>query len=326
MGLLDIKPHQVSRDLRGYSVFLYGAPKTGKTTIACQFPGALLLAFEKGYSTIGGVLAQPINSWSEFKKLFVEFKDPAVKERYQTIVIDTADIAYSYCEKYICTRESDAKHSYQNVADIPYGKGYSMAMDEFDECIRKILQLGYGLVIISHDQDKTMKNENGEEYNQIIPTLDKRARLICERTCDIIGYCREIEDQEGHKTVRMFMRETSRYVAGSRFKYTPDSIELSYDNLVKAIADAIDEQERVSKGTTTNSFNNLHTDDIEYDFPALMKEVQQTVGALMSGHPEMEHKIVSIVDKHLGKGKKVSDCTPDQAALVDLILYDLKHL
>ena len=326
MGLLDIKPHQVSRDLRGYSVFLYGAPKTGKTTIACQFPGALLLAFEKGYSTIGGVLAQPINSWSEFKKLFVEFKDPAVKERYQTIVIDTADIAYSYCEKYICTRESDAKHSYQNVADIPYGKGYAMAMDEFDECIRKILQLGYGLVIISHDQDKTMKNENGEEYNQIIPTLDKRARLVCERTCDIIGYCREIEDQEGHKTVRMFMRETSRYVAGSRFKYTPDSIELSYDNLVKAIADAIDEQERVSKGTTTNSFSNLHTDDIEYDFPALMKEVQQTVGALMSGHPEMEHKIVSIVDKHLGKGKKVSDCTPDQAALVDLILYDLKHL
>ena len=326
MGLLDIKPHQVSRDLRGYSVFLYGAPKTGKTTIACQFPGALLLAFEKGYSTIGGVLAQPINSWSEFKKLFVEFKDPAVKERYQTVVIDTADIAYSYCEKYICTRESDAKHSYQNVADIPYGKGYSMAMDEFDECIRKILQLGYGLVIISHDQDKTMKNENGEEYNQIIPTLDKRARLVCERTCDIIGYCREVEDQEGHKTVRMFMRETSRYVAGSRFKYTPDSIELSYDNLVKAIADAIDEQERVSKGTTTNSFNNLHTDDIEYDFPALMKEVQQTVGALMSGHPEMEHKIVSIVDKHLGKGKKVSDCTPDQAALVDLILYDLKHL
>lgn len=326
MGLLDIKPHQVSRDLRGYSVFLYGAPKTGKTTIACQFPGALLLAFEKGYATIGGAMVQSVNSWSEFKKLFVEFKDPAVKEKYQTVVIDTADIAYSYCEKYICTRESDAKHSYQNVADIPYGKGYAMAMDEFDECIRKILQLGYGLVIISHDQDKTMKNENGEEYNQIIPTLDKRARLVCERTCDIIGYCREVEDQEGHKSVRMFMRETSRYVAGSRFKYTPDSIELSYDNLVKAIADAIDKQESASKGTTTDSYSNLHTDDIEYDFPALMKEVQQTVGALMSGHPEMEHKIVSIVDKHLGKGKKVSDCTPDQAALVDLILYDLKHL
>ena len=151
MGLLDIKPHQVSRDLRGYSVFFYGAPKTGKTTTACKFPGALLLAFEKGYSTIAGAMVQSINSWSEFKKLFVEFKDPAVQEKFQTIVMDTADIAYAYCEKYICNRESDAKHDYQSVADIPYGKGYSLAMEEFDECIRKILQLGYGLVLISHE-------------------------------------------------------------------------------------------------------------------------------------------------------------------------------
>lgn len=326
MGLLDIKPHQVSRDLRGYSVFLYGAPKTGKTTIACQFPGALLLAFEKGYSTIAGAMVQPINSWSEFKKLFTELKDPAVQEKFQTIVMDTADIAYTYCEKYICNRESDAKHSYTNVAEIPFGKGYSLVMEEFDECIRKILQLGYGLVIISHDQDKIMKNEAGQEYNQIVPTLDKRARLVCERTCDIIGYARLVSDEQGNKQVRLFMRETDRYVAGSRFKYTPDSIELSYDNLVNAIADAIDTQEKMNKGSTTTESYNMHVEEITYDFNALMEDVQKTVGEIMSTKPEFEHKIVAIVDKHLGKGKKVSDCTPDQAALVDLILYDLKNL
>lgn len=326
MGLLDIKPHQVSRDLRGYSVFLYGAPKTGKTTTACQFPGALLLAFEKGYSTIAGAMVQPINSWSEFKKLFIEFKDPAVQARFQTIVMDTADIAYSYCEKYICNKESDAKHDYQSVADIPYGKGYSLAMEEFDECIRKILQLGYGLVLISHEQDKPMKNERGEEYNQLIPTLDKRARLVCERTCDIIGYCRQVEDAEGNKQVRMFMRETSRYVAGSRFKYTPDSIELTYDNLVKAISEAIDAQENAVQGSTTTEAYNMHTEEVQYDFAALMADVQDVVGHLMATRPEVEHKIVSIVDKHLGKGRKVSDCTPEQASLVDLILCDLKSL
>ena len=325
MGLLDIKPHQVSRDLRGYSVMLYGAPKTGKTTTACQFPGALLLGFEKGWSTIAGVMVQPINSWSEFKKLFVEFKDPDVQAKYQTIVIDTADIAYSYCEKYICNRESDAKHDYQTVADIPYGKGYAMAMEEFDECIRKILQLGYGLVLISHEQDKTMKNERGEEYNQLIPTLDKRARLVCERTCDIIGYCRQVQTENGY-VVRMFMRESDRYVAGSRFKYTPESIELTYDNLVKAIGDAIDAQEDLVKGSTTDASFNMHKEEIQYDFEGLMKEVQATVGNLMTTRPEMEHKIVAVVDKHLGKGRKVSDCTPDQAALVDLILTDLKLL
>ena len=55
MSLLDLKPHEVSRDLRGYSVLFYGTPKSGKTTIARKFPGALLLAFEKGYNALPGV-------------------------------------------------------------------------------------------------------------------------------------------------------------------------------------------------------------------------------------------------------------------------------
>lgn len=30
IDLLDIQPHQVSRDLRGYSIFFYGDPKSGR--------------------------------------------------------------------------------------------------------------------------------------------------------------------------------------------------------------------------------------------------------------------------------------------------------
>lgn len=84
-SLLSIKPHQVSRDMRGYSVFFYGGWKTGKTTIACKFPKHFLLAFEKGYSAIPGAMAKPINSWSEFKKTLRELKDPAVKEQFETV-------------------------------------------------------------------------------------------------------------------------------------------------------------------------------------------------------------------------------------------------
>ena len=140
-SLLDIKPHQVSRNLRGYSVLFYGEPKSGKTTTASQFPGALVLAFEKGYLTIPGIMAKDINSWGEFRKTLRELDDPDVKNAFQTIVIDTADIAYGYCEKYVCSQASDAKNSYENIADIPFGKGYKMAQAEFDVCIRKILQM-----------------------------------------------------------------------------------------------------------------------------------------------------------------------------------------
>ena len=64
IDLLSLKPHQVSRDLRGYSVFFFGDPKTGKTTTASRFPDSLLLGFEKGYNAIPGVIAAPVNSWA----------------------------------------------------------------------------------------------------------------------------------------------------------------------------------------------------------------------------------------------------------------------
>ncbi len=326
MGLKDIKPHQVSRNLKGYSVFFYGEPKSGKTTIATRFPRALLLAFEKGYNALPGVMAQPINSWGDFKKALTELRDPEVQEMFETVIIDTADIAYSYCEKYICSRESDQKNTYETVADIPYGKGYTMAQDEFDTCIRKILQLNYGLVLISHSTEKTFTNEKGQEVSKIVPTLDKRARLVCERTCDIIGYSRAIDTDDGNKTI-LFMRGTPRFVAGSRFRFTPDFIEFSYDNLVNAIAEAIDKEAAASNGTlVTDEKTQVVSQEETYDFEALMKEFQDLVGILMQKDQGNAIKITQIVDKHLGKGKKVGDCTAEQAAIIDLIVHDIKAL
>ena len=326
-SLLDIKPHKVSRDLRGYSVLFYGEPKSGKTTISSRFPGALVLAFEKGYSAIPGIMAKPMNSWGDFKKTLTELKDPEVKNVFQTVVIDTADIAYGLCEKYICSRESDAKNTYEQISDLPFGKGYKLAQQEFDEGLRKILQMDYGLILISHAVDKTFKDEAGVEYNQIIPTLDNKARLVCERTCDIIGYSRQVQTEEGVKT-KLFMRGTPRFGAGSRFRYTPDSIDFSYDNLVKAISDAIDAEEANSGAQyiTNEPMSKTHLNEPSYNFEALMGEFQNLVGELMGKSPAMQGKITAIIDKHLGKGKKVSDCTPDQAPQIDLILFDLKRL
>lgn len=67
INLLNLQPHKVSTDLSGYITYIYGAPKTGKTTLATQMPNALLLAFERGYNALPGVIAQDINTWGEMK-------------------------------------------------------------------------------------------------------------------------------------------------------------------------------------------------------------------------------------------------------------------
>ena len=339
MGSIDIfavQPHQVSRDMRGYSVFLYGGWKTGKTTTAVKFPKHFLLAFEKGYSAIPGAMAQPINSWSEFRQVLRQLKDEKAKTMFETIIIDTADIAYDYCCKYVC-----ANNGVDTIADIGYGKGYGLVEKEFDECLRQIVQMGYGLVVISHEADKVFTDEGGKQYNKIVPTLDKRANNVLARMCDIIGYTRSVTDESGKEKVVMFMRGTSRYEAGSRFKYTPDYIDLSYDNLVQAIGDALDKQMAEDGADLfTDKRENVHVDTTSaLDFDELMKEFSDIIANIpgsTDGAAETEDgqkfrdywqpRITQAIEKYLGKGKKIKDATRDQVEAVDLVVSELKEL
>lgn len=323
-ALTMIKPHEVSRDLSGYSVLFYGTPKSGKTTIASHFPKSLVFAFEKGYSAIPGIMAIPVNSWREFRSFLMDLREDETKEMYKTVVIDTADIAWDYCSDYICQQNGVSK-----IGDIAYGGGYALAQREFDTCIRKILQMDYGLVLISHSKEKTLKDEQGNEYDQIMPTLENKARLICERTCDIIGMCRPVKEADGSVQTRLFLRETPRYVAGSRFKYIVDSIPFTYDNLVQAITDAIEKeaQETGNKYVTATKANLHVAPEVKtYDFKALIDEFQTIVGQLMGKSPANRSKISGIVAEYLGGEKKVGDCTEDDAPQLDLILQELRTL
>ena len=202
-------------------------------------------------------------------------------------------------------------------------------MREFDKCIRKILQMDYGLVLISHAQDVTLKDEQGVEYQQMMPTLDKRGRLVCERTCDIIGLTRPVKQEDGRTVTKMFLRETPRYVAGSRFRYTPDVIDLSYDNLVKAINDAIDkEAQETGNQYVTATKSNLYaeTEDEVYDFPVMMDEFSTLVGALMAKDLQNRSVISKVVADYLGAGRKVAECTEEDAGQLALILQELRKL
>ena len=336
IDLLNIQPHQVSRDMRGYTVFLYGEPKSGKTTTATKFPRHLLLAFEKGYNAIPGAMAQPINNWSEFKKVLRQLKSEEVKQQFETIIIDTVDIAYSYCEKYICANapRPDGSFGVDAIGDIPYGKGYALVGQEFDESLRQIAQLDYGLVMISHATDKVFKDESGGEYNRIVPTLDKRAKNIVSRMVDLYGYSRIVTDDNGEESTKLFLRGTSRYEAGSRFKYTPDYIDFNYSALVNAIGEAIDKQaaEDGEKFFTTERQNAYHDTTKELDFDELMSEFKNKIKAFgeKASEEDMDNKwapiITQIVEKYLGKGNKVGDMSREQTEALSLIVEDLNEL
>lgn len=303
--------------------------KTGKTTTAAKFDKALLLAFETGFLAIEGCMAQPINKWSEFKQVLKQLKDERAHEVYSNIIVDTADIAYDLCEKYICNQAGVSA-----INEIPYGQGWGRAAKEFDEALRFIPQMGYGLVLISHSQDKVFKDEQtGEEYNQIVPTLGNKPRLIVDRMSDIIGYARPVENEDGSTHTVLYMRGTPRFIAGSRFKYTPDKIDFTYDNLVDAIGEAIDKQAAESNGKfVTDERTTAYEVESEYNFDELMAEFKTLIGQIQKNVTKEEFKtkwapkITEVTEKYLGVGKKVNDCTAMQCEQIVLIIDDLKTI
>ena len=195
--------------------------------------------------------------------------------------------------------------------------------------------MGYGIVLISHATDKTFTDEQGKQYNKIVPTLDKRANNIVSRMADIIGYSRIVSDAEGNESTKLFMRGTSRFEAGSRFKYTPPFIDFTYEALVNAIGEAIDKQAEVdgNKELFTDKRENAYFDTTSsLDFDELMTEFNDKIKSIVTEVGEEKFKeywqprITEIIERYIGKGNKVNDMNRDQIEQLDLIVSDLKDL
>lgn len=175
IDLQKLTPHKVSRDLSGYITYIYGAPKVGKTTLGAEMPKPLLLAFERGYNAIAGIIAQDITSWSDIKQVVRELKKPENKESFSTIIIDTVDVAATYCEKYIC-----GQNGVNALGEIPYGQGWTLLKKEFEDVFRTITQQGYAVYFIAHYKEGSFKKSDGTEYSIIRPSVSDTYNRIIE--------------------------------------------------------------------------------------------------------------------------------------------------
>ena len=317
IDLLSLKPHKVSRDLSGYITYIYGAPKCGKTTLATQMEGSLLLAFEPGYHALPGVIAQDITSWSEMKQVYRELKKPEVQATFKSIIVDTIDIAADRCKKYICNQ-----NSIEELGDLGYGKGWTKFKEEFNDVFRGLTQLGYAVFFIGHDKPETINNPDGTTTLKIKPTLSNSTKTVIAGMADIYGYAHQ--KAAGEMSVLTLRDPSGMIECGCRFKYITQEITMSYDNLVKALNDAIDKEASETNNMFVTNERIVAPEITTYDYDALMAEFQDLVGQLMSKGTTNGPKITAIVEKYLGKGKKVSDTTPDQAEFVDLIVTDIK--
>lgn len=322
MHLWEVEKNVISRDLKGKYVLLYGKPKSGKTTAACSFPDAVLLAFEKGYNAIGNAYPFDINKWSDFKMSLRDLEDQRAKDRFKTVIIDTISICWEMCEKYICQQ-----NGVQKISDIPWGGGYTACKKEFETSIRRITQLGYGVVLIAHSASRVEKTADGSDIEIISPDLPKRAAEVCNGIVDIIGYIGN-EWVNGERKRWLYTRETPTLFAGSRFKYMPDKIPFSYDSLVSAIADAIEQAEQKDGATVVDTIK--MKDEEKLDFATVRARAQdlwvKLVGTGDNANPDVASTILKKIEMTMGRRMKLSEFTEDQCDLLQLVVLDMEEM
>ena len=319
IDILNIQPSVISRDLKGKFVCIYSLPKVGKTSMACQFPKNLLLGFEHGWNAIGGVKAIDVTKWADFKLILRQLEKPEAKTMYDTITIDTIGIAWDACEQYIC-----AQNGVQKIADIPWGGGYSACKKEFESCLRKITQLGYGLVIIAHVERRIEKRADDSEVEILGPAIPKRAYEIVNQLVDIIGYIDVTWDEEGNSERWLYTRKTPTVMAGSRFKYLAPKIKFGYQELVDAIAEAIEKSEKIDGAKVVDKQENIIEKTLSFN--EVRNEAMELWNKLIELDPENSKIILKKVEMVFGRVMKLSEITEDQVDLFNLVVLDMRDL
>ena len=292
IDILNLAPSTISRDLKGKYLLIYGEPKIGKTTLLSQLPKSLIMAFEPGTNAIDGAYIIPIRQWSDAKTVLKQLKTEQAKNKYDFIGIDTADIAWELCEKYICTQ-----NDVDTLGEIAWGKGFSMCAREFSDFFREIALLGYGICFVSHESEKHFKDEKGEEYIKIAPALDKRPYGIVNKMVDIISYIRAVPDDNGVEKRYMFLRGNNKFLAGSRFKYIEPRIEFTYDDLVNAIYNAIDIQKEKDGAVITDETNRFYDEKEIRSFDEVRKEAEELWVKILENDKENINKLNDIIDR-----------------------------
>ena len=319
IDLLSLEPQRISRDLKGKYILLYGLPGVGKTSLASEFKNVLIAGFEMGTNALNNVYVQPIKTWKDWRDMVKQLctKD-ALKDKFDSIAIDTADFAWDLCVKWICSQNGVEK-----LGDIPWGGGYDLAKKEYTQTFRDLTYSGYGLVFISHSTEKTYKNEKGEDYTQIVPALPNRPFDIVNKMVDIIAYIREIPVEIGDKVENkryMFLRGDQRFLAKSRFKYIKPRIELSYQGLVDAIFEAIDEEVAHTGGTASNE-ENPYT---KQNFEEIMEDAKQLWGQVVQN--DKTEQALAILKEEFGKPTRFSEILPEQTKELNAALIKIRDL
>ena len=197
-NLMDLQPSTVSKDIRDNSMLIFGASGIGKTPLALDIYGkerTLLMAFENSANGIAGAYVVNVDSYATLTAYLGQLQNPAMREKFDTIIIDTLFLFDYYCEKSV----TDA-YGKDLIRDcLAYNQGYKIIDKRFLTAIKQLQKMGYSLCYVAHPVEKKVKGANGVEHIRIEPKVSDRIANLLLPEVDIRLYCGY--DENGQRAI-----------------------------------------------------------------------------------------------------------------------------
>lgn len=316
-NLLDLQPNKVSVDLTQYSMIWMGDTGVGKTTTMMKFLKELtpnkepfFLEFENRFENIPGIMAQKIDTMSDFMSVIGQLNNPALKEKFSCIVVDTLDKYEEFCERYV-TQNRDA----EILKDVgAFGEGtqrYRAALRN----IGVIQSMGYTVHEIaqsSHTKDFTTNKESDGLK------LNKNTFSYCREAAYLVGYMWE---EKGERYITF--KKTAKYPDLKDTFNLPEKINVKdlKSVWVKAVEDLGGDftttEKTIDKTAPVEDFESIKAKGIE-------------LGGLLASNGHLA-EATAVLQKHLGLDDngnvKMFDTLRDtQIDLTKVIVMELEEL
>ena len=114
-------------------------------------------------------------------------------------------------------------------------------------------------------------------------------------------------------------------MAGSRFKYLAPKIEFGYDQLVNAIAEAIEKSAKLDGATVVDEAPEVQIEE-KLDFNKVRAEAQELWTKLVSENEENAVTILKKIEMTMGHKMKLSEFTEDQTDLLALVVAEMREM
>ncbi|MGL4850893.1 MAG: AAA family ATPase [Clostridium sp.] len=306
---------------------------------------ALFLFTEDRFKHLHGANVLRINSWSDYLNVMSQLQMPQIKEKFDTIIIDTLDNLAVMCEQF-----TTAKWNENTLGELTtiYGKDWADVKRFWRDGIQMIPKLGYNFAFAGHSSTHTLRvpinqltKEAAEsigagkveveeeiegqgkvkveyfEVEQYVPDLHPRYLTVVENQVDNIVFMNIGLDENGNEERFLHLRETLQYRAGCTFESVNPIIKSSAENLREELKKAVDKIPNDKKESKEK------VQVVELNFNELYEEAK----GLAIKYKEVGRvaEYVSITESVIGVGNKLSNCTEKQVDVVKSVVDKLKR-